>query len=319
MVTVLFLKCLTIADPKPNMHQYHCYHLNIASELALPELLPGDFTTPDITIRQANISNEGLAGGNPIGPFLHAMPQQLWLQVPDVARYLIRQGNEILYDPEPGIDEASIRVFLLGSGLGALLFQRGLLVLHGNAFRVGDGGVICTGHSGAGKSTLAAAIMQRGYPILADDVCPIDAQGCALPGMPRIKLWQDSANKLNIATDGLERIRPDFSKYNYPLEQAYCAEKLPVRVVYILHAQDDEEAFRVEPVTGLRKFNPLKNQTYRFSYLKGMQTDQQHLAWVSQLAARIQVIHLYRPQGSFQIQELTDFILDDITQRVGHA
>jgi hypothetical protein len=300
------------------MNQYTCYHLNIASDLALPELTPARFTTPDLIICRGHISDTGLADGNIIGPFLQAAPQRLWLKVPEVARYLIKNGNEIIYDPAPGIDEASIRVFLLGSGLGALLFQRGYLVLHGNAFQFNNHCVICTGHSGAGKSTLAAAIMQRGYSILADDVCPVDAHGQALPGMPRIKLWQDSADKLAISTTHLERIRPEFQKYNYPLGDTHCTEKRPVKLIYILHTQDDEDGFQTEPVTGLYKFNPLKNQTYRFNYLTGMMLDQKHLAWVSQLAARVQVIHLYRPRGSFQIQKLTDFILEDITQRERH-
>ena len=132
-------------------------------------------------------------------------------------RFLVRQGREIIYEPLDGSDEDSIRVFMLGSCIGALLFQRGFLVLHGNAFEVDGQGVMCVGQSGAGKSTLAAEMMRRGHRVIADDVCPVDSAGNAIPGMPRIKLWQDSADKLGVNTSELKRIRPLLEKFNCPL------------------------------------------------------------------------------------------------------
>ena len=301
------------------MHLYHCYGLTIASDLALPELNPAYDNEPKVHIHRGLVDPAGLAEGDQVGPFLQAAEQQLWLKIPEVACFLIKNGNEIVYDPVPGIDDDSVRVFMLGSCLGALLFQQGYLVLHGNAFRVGDECVICVGHSGAGKSTLAAAMMQRGHAIIADDVCPIDEQGLAISGMPRIKLWQDSADKLGIATEGLARIRPELDKFNYPLGQSFCEQALPVKAVYILNAQKEDQTFRSEPLVGMDKFNPLKANTYRFQYMQGMKLDKQHLQRVSQLAARIQISRVYRPRGSFLINELADFILDDIQQLTAHS
>ncbi|MEY2631638.1 MAG: hypothetical protein RIR00_292, partial [Pseudomonadota bacterium] len=157
---------------------YSAYNLKIASDLPLPELslLPeADAQSPDVTISLGAVQPEGLPDGQQLGPFLWTSPSQLWLQVPHVARFLVSHGTEIRVDPEPGIDEDSLRVFLLGSAFGALLFQLGYLVLHGNAIRIGDQCMICVGPSGAGKSTLAAGFMQRGHTILADDVVPVDA------------------------------------------------------------------------------------------------------------------------------------------------
>ena len=163
----------------------------IESDLALPELLPASadqLAEPaHIQIRRADVATHGLPGGQQLGPFLWATPDSLWLEVPNVARFHVQCGNSILVDQAPGTDEDSIRVFLLGSALGAVLLQRGQLVLHGNAIRIGDQCMICAGSSGAGKSTLAAGFMQRGYQVLADDVVPMDRQCRALPGFPHIK------------------------------------------------------------------------------------------------------------------------------------
>ena len=155
-------------------------------------------------------------GGRQLGPYLWTTNDQLWLHVPEVARYLVSRGESVVVDPDGDPDEDSLRVFLLGSALGALLFQRGYLVLHGNAVRVRDQCLICVGPSGAGKSTLAAEFMRRGHEVLADDVVPVAADCRILPGFPRIKLWQDAADRLAIETAGLRRIRPQLEKYQLP-------------------------------------------------------------------------------------------------------
>jgi hypothetical protein len=296
-------------------HRHTCYSLNIASELPLPELLdlPAEFATSpaDVEISLGAVAAGGLDHGKQLGPYLWTTDQALWLEVPEVARFLISDGNRITIDPAPGIDEDSLRVFLLGSALGALLFQRGYLVLHGNAIRIGDQCMICVGHSGAGKSTLAAGFLQRGYQILADDVVPIDAQCRALPGFPRIKLWQDTAERLGIDTADLRRIRPDMHKFNYPLAQRFSEAPLPVRWVYILRSHHEPE-IRFEPIRGLERFNPLRANTYRVRFMVGMALRADHLQLCGQLAGRIHLNRVTRPDHGFQLDSLIDQILADI-------
>ena len=94
----------------------------------------------------------------------------------------MRDGNQIVIDAAPDATDRNVRLFLLGSALGALLHQRGLLPLHANAIDLGGGAVAFSGHSGAGKSTIAAWFHDRGHRILADDVCVVgfDQSGRAL-------------------------------------------------------------------------------------------------------------------------------------------
>ena len=196
--------------------------------------------------------------------------------MPRVARFLVKDGNTILIAPEPGIDEDSIRGFLLGSVLGALLFQRGYLVMHGNAIRIDDRCMICVGRSGAGKSVLAAGFMQRGYRILADDVVPIDPNQRAVPGFPRIKLWQDAVAKLNIDTSRMRPVLPAIQKFNCPIEQSFGEKPLPVRWVYILGSSGIDET-AIEPIHGMARFQPLYDNTYRVEFLEGMSLGSAHI------------------------------------------
>jgi len=250
-----------------------------------------------------------------IGPYLYANESRFWLQVPEVATFLVEQGKRITYQPVAGIDDQSIRVFLLGSALGALLMQRGYLVLHGNAFEVGDACVICVGHSGAGKSTLAASMMQVGFPIISDDVCAINDQGEIIPGFPRIKLWQDTAKKLGIETQGLRKIRPSMEKFDYPLGEQFCQRNLPVKALYVLNHHNDDR-FELTPITKMAKFHTFQNHSYRRKFLVGSMAHK-HIRQCGQFSKQVTMARITRPSMGFQIDALRELILEDIQQTVG--
>lgn len=294
--------------------RYQTYNLNIESQLHLPELSASDDKSPpDVSINIAHIPNDGLENGKQLGPFLWVNERSVWLKIPDVATFLISDSNKIMIDPKPGIDEESIRVFLLGSALGALLFQCGYLVLHGNAIRIGDQCMVCVGHSGAGKSTLAAGFMQRGFDILADDVVPVDSQCRAIAGFPRIKLWQDTATRLGIKTDNLQRIRPNLEKFNLPLTRQFGHESLPIRWVYILNSEHQDH-ISVEPILGMQRFQPIRNNTYRIQFLEAMSLKKEHLQLCGQLAGKIRLARVTRPSKGFKLDALIDHLLTDMKE-----
>ncbi len=290
------------------------YDLVVQSEIELPELLiapPERLRREvDVHIRIQPVDPAGIKGGKPVDDWLWITAQELWMDISDVARFLIRDGREILIDPVPGVDEESIRVFLLGSAFGALLFQRGFLVLHGNAIQLGNQCMICVGDSGAGKSTLAAGLMKRGYPILTDDVVPVDAQCKALPGFPRIKLWQETADRLGISTQGLRRIRPDIEKFDFPLGQQFVEESLPIRWIYVLESHDRPD-FLLESIQGMARFAYLYENTYRMSFLEGMELKPVHLKLCSELSAQIRLVKVTRPANGFELDALMDRIIGD--------
>lgn len=295
--------------------RHTAYNLSIASDIDLPELLPdraeSSALPADVRIRFADVQHQALVDAQQLGPFLWANRENLLLEVPHVARFLVQNGNAIAIDPAPGIDEDSIRVFLLGSAMGALLFQRGQLVLHGNAIRIGDQCMVCVGHSGAGKSTLAAGFMQRGYEVLADDVVPVDQACRALPGFPRIKLWRDVADQLQIDTRGLRRIRPNLEKFNYPLGRQFAGQPLPIRWVYAL-GSDNIDQIRFDPIQGMQRFLPLHNNTYRMRFLQGMALKPEHLQLCGRLAGKIRLARVTRPKAGFGLDALIDQLLADM-------
>ena len=297
------------------MPLYRAYGLTIDSELELPELRPaphGASDTPDLTVRRDAVPAGELPTGQQITPYLWADSQSVRLSIPGVAHFFISGGDTITVDPAPGVDADSVRLFLLGSALGSALFQRGYLVLHGNAVQVGERCMCCLGVSGAGKSTLAAGFWRRGHAVLADDVVAVDAQCRALPAFPRIKLWQDSADQLNVDTAKLRRIRPIEAKFNLPIP-APADTALPIRWVYILDSHEGPD-LRLEHVSGLAKFAPLHDNTYGVRIVEGMSLRSEHLRLCGQLAGRIRLVKVTRPRQGFRLNDLIDALLADMAQ-----
>jgi hypothetical protein len=170
------------------------------------------------------------------------------------------------------------------------------------------------GHSGSGKSTLAAELHRRGLDVLSDDVVPIDDDGNALPGHPRIKLWQDALVRLGRGTEGLERVDEGHEKFHVPLDRAPL-RPLPVRALYVLERVDADE-LRLEPVAGAVAFALLHEHSYRNELLVG-DAAVRHLEQCSRLAGSAKLARVARPYGRMTVEETADAILTDLGAHQG--
>ncbi len=153
--------------------------------------------------------------------------------------------------------------------------------------------------------------MQRGYELLADDVVAVNQNGAALPGIPRIKLWRDSAGNLSIDTADLHRVQPGYEKFNVPVEASFADRATPVRWAYLLEPSEDA-AFRIEKITGMAKYPPLFSNTYRAGLIDGMGLRAAHLEQCGRLASRITLSRVVRPKKGFDLEGLIQRLLDDI-------
>ena len=294
-----------------NLNFYsHMYGLNVRSDIALPELNQGHLTSAEAITISAVRKFDALKNARTIHTYCQATDGEIRLEVSRKLTLSIVDGTSIYYKAAPGVDEDTLRLYILGSGFGALLQQRGYLVLHGNAVEMTDGGgLICVGQSGVGKSTTAAAMMQRGYKIIADDVCPITAAGVVIPGMPRMKLWDDAANKLSISTIGLNHVMPGVTKYNVPLKDAYAKHPLEVKVLVELDSHEGDDIL-VEPVFGVEKFMLLRRNSYRYEYLLAMNAMSDHFKKSEQFIAGLTMFKVSRPKDGFAIDGLLDNLIE---------
>ena len=228
----------------------------------------------------------------------------LRLTVEGIGRFRITDGERIGWQrADAGVSDQDIRTFLLGSAVGALLIQRGMLVLHGNALEKDGQAIVCLGHSGAGKSTLAYALMQQGWRLLADDLVAVNGEGMVLPGIPRIKLWHDAARAFGLDPEQLPQIRQRMHKYLLMGEALQRAEQpVPLRALYLLQqrrrADADADARCITRISSQKAAAlRLRNQAFRPRFVRGLGQEGANFMALAQLQRRVPLATLPVPAG----------------------
>jgi hypothetical protein len=219
-------------------HQYSAYGLRISSALALPELTPISESPIDVTITVTKIDWSPPAGVFPQTNFSLGS-DQAHLCWHEVGKFLVQHGREILIEPFPGVEEAIIRLPLLGLVFTILLHQRGFLVLHGSAVSLNGQGIIFLGDKGSGKSSLAASFYASGHQLVSDDVVAIDLRNSEkfmlLPSFPQIKLWPEAiAPSLQEDPDMVPQLHSKVDKRARKIMEGFSQQPLPLEHVFVL-------------------------------------------------------------------------------------
>jgi hypothetical protein len=284
-------------------NSYEAYGLNIRSTQACPELLPnaGARSAPDVTIQWAPGCIDPLLSGK-----FEVRPDRFRLDVKGVARYAVESGRSIHIDALPESPIEKVRLFLMGSAMGALLYQRGLFPLHGSAVETPWGAMIFVGEQGAGKSTLAAEFYRRGYRLLSDDVCAVDSgQGGlrVLPALPHLRLCADAYERMGCPGGA----RFDVDKFIVPLGERYCPEPKPLRAIHVL-SEHALERPRFARMRGLDRVRSLLANLYRPEYLKGQRTERDVLRMAGTIAAQAAVAAVSRKKDAGAAGDLVSFL-----------
>jgi hypothetical protein len=249
------------------------FGLRIRSELELRELAPAIAGEPDVVIRLGDVPDT-LPGGVRVGRHGCATPEAFLFEAPHVARYLVSGGAEVIVEPAAGAESSHIRTYLLGSVLGALCYQRGLVPLHANALEAGGRVIAIAGASGAGKSTLAAHLSRRGYRMMGDDVCALSfaADGAVMvwPGVRRFKLWADALAAFGQDTAGLEKVVGGRDKYVLPHERDDAPRAAPFHRLYLLAAAPPGEGGGIRQLGATAAFEALVANAYRLDIARAM-------------------------------------------------
>ena len=181
------------------MFFYTAYGLKFKSDLRLPELAASEGPT-DAAIHLGSVDSLDSKAAR-TGDWVQETPDRSFLIAPgetclsweNVGRMTIRGGTEIVVQPEPGAEEAVVRLFVLGQGMPVLLHQRGFLVLHASSVALNGTAVGFLGSMRSGKSTIAAALYAQGHRMISDDVLCVDINGASrpsvFPSFPQFKLW----------------------------------------------------------------------------------------------------------------------------------
>jgi len=293
-------------------HLYQCYGLRIRADRALPELLgSGNAEHPcDIQVVEGEI-DLAMPTADQIA-YRPVSSGNIVVQWPAVGALRVENGCAITYQMTPGADPLVFRMFLYCQGLGVLLQQRHLLVLHASCVLLGEHAVAFAGVSGEGKSTLAAMCCERGGRILADDVLAISFEPApepmAWPGFGRLKLRPEISRRLTFPAD---EGRP-IGEYGKFLHSAgTLAFDAPARLdrIYLLGRGAAVEIQRL----GLREaFPQLVHHSYGRALIPYLQLEALHFWQCSTLIGAGIVRRLSRPRDLDFLSATLDAVCADL-------
>lgn len=239
---------------------------------------------------------------------------EIQYNIPRLGKFLISKGNRVFVDPHPRADHEVLLKFLLGTVLGTLLHQRGLVPLHGSAIDFNGHGIVFIGNSGAGKSTTSAAMQQRGFPLLTDDICPIKVNSSfdplILPGLAQIRLKPDSFAKLGLDPHA----NTDFSLFKaqdkfYSIKDQAPNLKVPLKMIYVLNPCIVSAVQFVE-LEGGKKITTLIEHTFRNFVVKLLGKSQSHLDQSQKIAERVPITQINRPIQGLQLETFIEKLLN---------
>jgi hypothetical protein len=306
------------AEPQ---HWFRAYQLLFAASIPIPEMTTADVADPrrgnrpDVTIAEGEFPDE-LPEPVASSRVHEVNAEALLLRVDGVGRYLVSGGREILFDPDPAASAHDVRVYLLGTCLGALLHQRGFLVLHASGIATERGAALFAGESGAGKSTLLAELLRRGYKMVVDDVCAVRFDGAekpiVVPSYPRTRLWADAAERFAIDTTNLPRTRSSWDKFERQVPDQFSDREAKLTHVFHLTGPSDGHEWSLERLGPIDAFTTLVDDTYRGILLDGLDRRTGHFELASRAARSVEVIRVRRPAGSHGVEELADLIVPQL-------
>ena len=285
------------------------YELIVHSEIMLPGFIADDALNNksiDVYIKRQVISPKGLS--NPIeqGLFFQVNPDEIWLSVPGIARFLISK-QRILFDAEPGVTVEVLSTFLNGPCMAALLMHRELFVLMGSVVQHESHAIAYIGDGCSGKSSLVAALLNRGYKMMSDGMCVINKKGWALPGPRYIELSADVMEQLNISANDEQIVKPALKKYRIPVQNQYHESSLLLTKIYVLNPHKNKE-MSYKKLMGSEKMNHVQKNIYNKLYVTGLKKNALYFQYVAQLARQVNMALIEFNGIKFDIQEISNYV-----------
>lgn len=214
--------------------------------------------------------------------------------------YQIRNGAEIDIEPYPDALSEQIKMYLLGSAMGAVQVQVGRIPVHGGAIVSEDGGVIITGKHGAGKSTMTSALVHIGFKYLADDVSSVDANNGLIeivPSYPQRKLARNACVQLGYVPEKLVVADATRDKFAIRDRENFQTSSVHLSCIIELIPVEHSEILRLEEVEGRDKLNFMLNNLYRiWMHMPDGKILPDTLKIILTIAAKTRMYRIYAPR-----------------------
>ena len=224
---------------------------------------------------------------------------------------VVPSTDRLVVQPSKGTTDEAMRQLVLGMGIRLLFHRRGNLVFHASAIDIDGTAVAFLGGSGTGKSTTAAAFVDAGYDVLADDVVVVSDP--STPTVPRcfagVKLDRATGAAYGLETvDGDADGGPRRRYHRTPTH--FDNDECPLERMYLLAEGD---AVAIDPLDpGDAMFELMR---YSYSSYDGDDGDRdavsEHFYRCGTLARSVDVRRLHRPPHLESVSDVVRAVTGD--------
>lgn len=305
-------------------YKYLAYGIPIISNVELPAFIE---SSDEINMKPIYVS-QGKAPEALQNPALEKKPfsifneNELLYTVPNVARYYVRNGEEIIIESLEG-NWSEILLFFYSNCMAAVLFQRDLIPFHVSGVFIRENKVLLfAAPSRTGKSTTSVMLQQKGYAPFTDDtaiLCVEDGKCFAQASYPMIRLWQNSITQQTVLEENFKQsIRTDIEidKYEFTFHQQFVTGQVEVVGIVFLDAKGVE--IKIEQLKAKPAIEYLGNNTYRKQWLNGMKKQVLLFKQLTSIINTIPTWIAYRPKTQATFESFADAIEQQIIESINN-
>jgi hypothetical protein len=252
-----------------------------------------------------------LPGALTRGPLVEATAEAVLIRVPMVGRFLVQGLGPTLVERAAGASDADLGCFRDGPVAAAAALLRGELPLRAASVSIDARAVLLCGPSAAGKSALAAALAQRGHPVLADAVTVISPElgggrPTVTPVAPEPVVWPDTAAELDLVGTPARPVRPALASRAYRLGPE--PSPAPVAAVVALRTNPAKPRASLDPVVGAARLRTLLALRWHSRLVDPLGLTDAQFAVLARMAADADCAHLVRPRRGAPATALAELV-----------
>lgn len=301
----------TVREGDVYVKSYMSAGLVIESDFDLPGLSVTALGTgsPQLRFLRASAPPNPPPASTPGGINWSNDPHNVQFTAHDVAVFDIASNGTVSVWPlTDRLDD--IASYLVGSVLGIALHLRKIVTLHASAVEVDNGAVLFCGHSGAGKSTMAAALQQRGYALLSDDLCAIELTEdgvIAHSDGRKLKLWDQAITEFGLEDEKEQPVRHGFEKYFVDAGLG-ARRSAAVRALFVLARSTSISAPRIVTVPLAEAAALIRDNAYRPFLVHELKDEALYFKAAAALLRQSGVLRLERAHDFEQLDLVTGML-----------
>lgn len=314
------------------MKTYSLFGISISTNFKFVSKLTKGHNRPDITFKvlekppievtwsseipQYSSSRNGFKKGN---FFIYHLKKWDVLRFTSCADYYIN-NNQIICHLHNYKYHPSIEIQFLGIVLSYWLESQGILALHASAVNINGKAISFLSSNKGGKTSIAASLMQKGYPLITDDILPLDITEDGIlcrSGYPTMRMWPEEAEYFLGDSKNIPLVHPELSKKRVFVGSndfgSFFSKLSELSSIYIpKRSHETTTEIKIKTLPPVEGFLELVKHSFTPYLVEAVGWQQIRLQKFTQIIKEIPVKNLIYPHGYEHLPKLCESILNDI-------